>query len=150
MIADKRMRKVLQSKTQNLVSWDRLLFQELSHPLLGGPTLLHSDWSDGRKVCQWVSAYLCECVPVSVCVSDCVHVCARCEKCEWADLTHWWSVDCEAFKPCVLKSQMRIFHRGHKLGNDTEGLSLKPTKVTETQTHKQISSSKTTHNSPVG
>lgn len=116
-------RKVLQTTNAKLcVSWDRLLFQQLSHPLLGGPTPLHSDWLGRSKLCQCV--HVSACVSVSVSVS--VYVCTRCVKCEWADLTHWWSVDCEAFKPCVLKSQMRIFHRSRKLGNYTESLSLKP------------------------
>lgn len=40
------------------VSWDRLLFQHLSHPLLVGPTPLCSDWSESPKVCQCVHAFV--------------------------------------------------------------------------------------------
>lgn len=106
------------------VSWDRLLFQHLSHPLLAGPTPLCSDWSESPKVCQCVHAFVCVLAreTASLWVSACVWSCCVSREC--VDLTHWWSVDCEAFKPCVLKSQMRFFHRSHKLGNYTESLSV--------------------------
>lgn len=84
-------RKVLQTTNAKLcVSWDRLLFQQLSHPLLGGPTPLHSDWLGKSKLCLCVSLSLsvCMCVSVSVFVSECLCICVR-PLCEvWVSWPH--------------------------------------------------------------